>query len=104
MAQAPPRPPKMDRLAIQSRIKHLIVERLHLDGLVPEEIDAKAPLFETLGLDSVDALELVLGLEQGFGVKIASRGIDRQAFATVESLADFVSACLSAGSDEVAAR
>jgi acyl carrier protein len=94
----------MEASAIRSQIKRLIVERLHLDGLVPEEIDDGAPLFESLGLDSVDALELVLGLEQGFGVKIANRGIDRKAFASVTALGDFVAACLEKQARETSAR
>ena len=94
----------MDSAQIRSRVKRLIVERLHLDGLVPEEIDEQAPLFQTLGLDSVDALELVLGLEQCFGVRIANKGIDRRAFASVAALADFVAGCLEPSSSEIPSR
>ncbi|HEX9671101.1 MAG TPA: phosphopantetheine-binding protein, partial [Thermoanaerobaculia bacterium] len=51
--------------AIQSRVKRLIVESLNLDGMTPEMIDEHAPLFgDGLGLDSVDALELVVALER----------------------------------------
>ncbi len=94
----------MDVVEIRSRVKRLIVERLHLDGLVPEEIDEQAPLFQTLGLDSVDALELVLGLEQCFGVRIANRGIDRRAFASVAALSDFVAGCLDTSSNGIPSR
>jgi acyl carrier protein len=94
----------MESTEIRSQIKQLLVDRLHLDGLVPEEIDENAPLFETLGLDSVDALELVLGLEQCFGVKIANRGIERKAFASVAALAGFVRACLERQANETSPR
>ncbi|MFT7541965.1 MAG: acyl carrier protein [Gammaproteobacteria bacterium] len=45
---------------------------------------------EGLGLDSVDALELVLGIEQEFGVRIGNDEMDRSAFSTVSTLGDFV--------------
>lgn len=74
-----------------SRIKRLIVESLHLDGVRPESIGDDQPLFgEGLGLDSVDALELVVALEKEFGIKIKSQEMGREAFASVEALAGFV--------------
>jgi acyl carrier protein len=73
------------------RIKRLIVENLHLDGITPESIDVHTPLFgEGLGLDSVDALELVVALEKEFGIKIKSSEMDRQVFASVATLSAFV--------------
>lgn len=87
----------MDSAQIRNRIKHLIVERLHLEGLSPAEIGDDEPLFgEGLGLDSVDTLELLLGLEQEFGLKIQSDQIDKQAFRSVATLAEFVRARLAA--------
>ena len=80
----------------RTRIKRLIVERLNLEGLAPDEIEDEAPLLDSLGLDSVDALELVLGLEQAFDVKIAGKGLDKEAFASVATLADFVEHCVRA--------
>ena len=60
------------------RIKRLLVDTLHLDGLTPESIDPQAPLFgEGLGLDSVDALELVVALEKEFGLRIESHEVGR---------------------------
>jgi acyl carrier protein len=80
-----------DAEEIRARIKRLIVERLFLEGLDPEEIGDGDPLFgEGLGLDSVDALELVLGLEQEFGIKIKSQEVGREAFASVAALAEYV--------------
>lgn len=77
---------------LESRIKELIVDRLKLD-VSPEEIDSSEPLFgEGLGLDSIDALELVLGVEQEFGVKIEDEEVGTQALTSVESLARFVAA------------
>jgi acyl carrier protein len=73
------------------RIKRLIVDSLHLEGVRPESIEDDAPLFgEGLGLDSVDALELVVALEREFGIKIKSNEIGREAFASVANLAQFI--------------
>jgi acyl carrier protein len=76
---------------ISDRIKRLIVESLHLDGVRPETIEDEAPLFgEGLGLDSVDALELVVALEKEFGIKIKSQEIGREVFSSVSSLSQFI--------------
>lgn len=73
------------------RIKQLIVESLQLDGMTPEMIADDVLLWgEGLGLDSVDALELVVALEKEYGFKIENEEIDREALATVASLAVFV--------------
>ncbi len=83
--------------AIRSRIKRVIVEALHLEGLVAGEIADDAPLFgDGLGLDSVDALELVVALEKEFGVRIQSHEVGKEAFASVSTLAAFIDGCLAA--------
>lgn len=75
---------------LKERLKRLIVERLKLE-MDPGEIGDADPLFgEGLGLDSIDALELVLGLEQEFGVKIEDEEVGGEALASVDALADFV--------------
>lgn len=80
----------MDEATLRARIKRILVEGLALHGLEPASIGDQASLQEELGLDSVDALELVLGLEQEFGVKIQGKGLSRETFSSVESLARFV--------------
>jgi acyl carrier protein len=76
---------------ISSRIKQLIVTSLNLDGVKPEMIEDDAPLFgEGLGLDSVDALELVVALEKEFGIKIKSQELGREVFSSVASLSEFI--------------
>ncbi|HEX3553771.1 MAG TPA: phosphopantetheine-binding protein [Thermoanaerobaculia bacterium] len=73
------------------RIKRLIVESLHLEGMRPEMIEDEAPLFgEGLGLDSVDALELVVALEKEFDIKIKSQEIGREVFSSVSTLSEFI--------------
>ncbi len=75
---------------LRGRIKQTLVDRLKLE-IDPSDIGDSDPLFgEGLGLDSIDALELVLGIEQEFGVKIEDEEVGAQALASVESLADFV--------------
>ena len=76
---------------LKRRIRELQVERLKLDR-TPDSIGDAEPLFgpEGLGLDSIDALELVLGIEQQFGVKIENEEVGTEALGSVDRLADFV--------------
>jgi len=77
--------------ATREELKKLIVETLNLDGITPDVIDDDAPLFgEELGLDSVDALELVVAIEKTYGVKIADTDEVRVAFQSVASLSEYV--------------
>ena len=79
----------MDDLKL--RVKEMIIQRLKLEGMAPDQIDDQAPLFgEGLGLDSIDALELVLGIEQVFGVKIEDEASGLQAFKSVDALTAFI--------------
>lgn len=76
---------------LAGRLKEIIVESLNLEGTSPDSIADDEPLFgEGLGLDSVDALELVVALEKEYGIRIRSDEIDPQAFATIDSLSRFV--------------
>ena len=73
------------------KIKHLIIQRLKLVEMTPEMIETEAPLFgEGLGLDSIDALELVLGLEKEFGVVIPDAEVGKRVFQSVRTMAQFV--------------
>jgi acyl carrier protein len=77
-----------------AQLKALIVSTLKLDGVSPDDIPDDEVLIGSprFGLDSVDALELVLALEKEFGIKIGSSEESRQALATVNSLAAFIRA------------
>ncbi|WP_024784298.1 phosphopantetheine-binding protein, partial [Streptococcus mutans] len=71
----------------------VLIERLELEDIEPEEIDDAAPLFgEGLGLDSVEALDVVVGVEEEFGVQVPKQmGEEMQEkFYSVNSLADFI--------------
>jgi acyl carrier protein len=81
-----------DLAELRAKIKHLIVDRLKLE-VAPEAIEDQQPLFgEGLGLDSIDALELVLGIEQEFGVKVEDEEMGQEALSSVATLAEFVAA------------
>lgn len=76
---------------LKLRVKEMIIERLKLEGMTPDQIEDQAPLFgEGLGLDSIDALELVLGIEQVFAVKIEDEAAGMKAFKSVQALTDFI--------------
>ena len=73
------------------KIKGLIIQRLKLMDMTPEMIENDAPLFgEGLGLDSIDALELVLGLEKEFGVIIPDAEAGKKVFQSVRTMAQYV--------------
>lgn len=82
------------RDALLADLKTLIVEVLALEDIRPEEIETDAPLFiEGLGLDSIDALELAMGLEEKYGVIITDDPErNEKIFASVAALADLVAA------------
>lgn len=79
------------RQALSDRIRELLVESLRLDGLDPFAIDLDSPLFgDGLGLDSVDALELVVALEREFGIAIPSTEVDEESFGSVAKVVSLV--------------
>lgn len=79
----------MDSLIEQ--LKQRIIEILNLEDIFPDDIDSSAPLFgEGLGLDSLDALELVVMLEKDYSIKITDIEVGRKAFASITSMAEFI--------------
>jgi acyl carrier protein len=80
-----------DRNELISRLKTLIIESLQLEDIEPSDIDVDEPLFGNgLGLDSIDALELVVALEKEFGIIIPDEEVGKEAFASLNALTDFV--------------
>jgi acyl carrier protein len=74
---------------LRESLKKLICESLHLEDVAPADIEDDAALFgDGLGLDSVDALELAMEIENRFGVSISKDPDDRSAFASVAALAE----------------
>ena len=79
--------------ALINELKTKIIEALKLDGVTPEDIDADAPLFgEGLGLDSIDALELMLLLEKNYGIKLKNPAEGKEVFKSVRTMAEYVKA------------
>jgi acyl carrier protein len=72
-------------------LRSLIIKNLKLEDIMPADIDPAAPLFGSgLGLDSIDALELVVGLEKTYGIRIPDEEVGKEAFASVDALADYI--------------
>ncbi|MCK4258402.1 MAG: hypothetical protein KAX49_05455 [Halanaerobiales bacterium] len=79
---------------IKEKIKEMIIERLELD-IEPEEIENDAPLFdEGLGLDSVEGLEITVGLEETFDILIESDEPLTNEFYSIDTLAEFINSLL----------
>ncbi len=75
---------------LKTELKELIIGRLKLE-MGTDEIDDADPLFgEGLGLDSIDALELVLALEQKYGIKVEDEEVGKRIFASIDALAAYV--------------
>lgn len=81
----------MSQADLKPRIKKMLVDSLMLK-ISPEEIGDDTPLFspEGLALDSIDALELAVGLEKNFGVATPNADTAREAFVSVNTIAGYV--------------
>ncbi len=76
---------------LKYKLKEMIIEELQIEDLTPEDIEDDAPLFgDGLGLDSLDAVELVVQLQIYFNVKIQNIEEGRPALQSINTLADFV--------------
>jgi acyl carrier protein len=77
----------MEAADVRQKLKEMMVAELNLEGKSPADIDDAAPLFgEGLGLDSLDALQLAMAVEEHFGVKIPEGPEARPIFASVDAL------------------
>ncbi|MCG6943713.1 MAG: phosphopantetheine-binding protein [Deltaproteobacteria bacterium] len=80
-----------EQTGLVENLKELIIRTLRLEDVGPEDIVASEPLFgEGLGLDSIDALELVVAIEREYQVEIPDAEVGRRAFASIKALAEFV--------------
>jgi acyl carrier protein len=76
---------------LRRKLKELLIERLKFEDMTPDDIKDDDLLFAGgLGLDSIDALEIVVMLESEFGIKVKNESAARENFRSVASLADFV--------------
>lgn len=79
----------MEQLKLQ--LKQQIIEALNLEEMTPEDIENSAPLFgEGLGLDSIDALELIVLLDKQYGIRLANPAEGKAIFKSIDTIAQFV--------------
>ena len=72
-------------------LKKQIIDALNLEGLTPDDIDNDAPLFgDGLGLDSIDALEIIVILDKYYGIKLANAAEGKTIFRSINSIADYI--------------
>ena len=72
-------------------LKKQIIDALNLEEMTPEDIGNDDPLFgEGLGLDSIDALELIVILDKFYGIKLANPSEGKEVFKSVSSIAEYV--------------
>ena len=73
------------------KLKKEILNVLNREDITPEDIDTEGPLFgDGLGLDSIDALELIVLLEENYGVKIEDPKEGRKIFTSVRTMAEYI--------------
>jgi acyl carrier protein len=88
---------------LRTKIKQVLIDELHLDDMTPDQISDTAPLFgEGLGLDSLDALQLAVAIEDHFGVRVGDERVGKVAFASVDALASFIAENSSESSSKAA--
>ena len=77
---------------IKNDLKKYLIDDLHLEDVDPQDIADEAPLFgdDGLGLDSLDAVELVVLLQKRFGVLVKDMEEAKEAFASVNMLTEFI--------------
>lgn len=80
----------MEELILE--LKRCIIEALNLEEMSPDDIDTDASLFGDggMGLDSIDALELIVLLEKRYGIKLASPAEGMSIFKSVRTIAEYV--------------
>ncbi len=81
----------MEKKELTDELKQQIIEALNLEDMTPDMIDENGPLFgEGLGLDSIDALELIVLLDKNYGIKLSNPAQGKEIFRSVACIADYV--------------
>ncbi len=74
------------------KLKKEIIEVLNLEEVTPDDIDNAAPLFgDGLGLDSIDALELIVLMEKNYGIKLQDANQGKEIFKSINTMAEYIS-------------
>jgi acyl carrier protein len=79
--------------SLKKEIKTLIIDTLNIEDVGPDEVDDAESLFgedNTLGLDSIDALEIVMALQEEYGVRIDDRNQARFILKSIDTIAEFI--------------
>ncbi len=77
---------------LKATLKEQIIERLNLEDISVSDINDDTALFgEGLGLDSIDALELIVLMENDYGIELANPEEGKEIFSTINSMADYIS-------------
>ena len=78
--------------ALVQELKEKVIQALNLEDMTPDDIDANAPLFgEGFGLDSIDALELIVLMERNYGIKLKNANEGKDIFKSIQVMADYIS-------------
>lgn len=79
-------------MELKEELKNKVIEALNLDDLTAADIEDNAPLFgnDGLGLDSIDALELIVMLEKSYGIKIKDPKAGKDIFKSISTIADYI--------------
>ena len=81
----------MDAEELKLNLKKQVIEQLNLKDIKPEDIISSEPLFnEGLGLDSIDALELIVLLQQNYGLKLKTPEEGPKVFFSIDTMADYI--------------
>jgi len=78
---------------LKADIKNMIIETLNIEDVTPDDIEDNLPLFggeNTLGLDSIDAIELVMAVQRQYKVRIDDQNLAREVLKDVNSIAEFI--------------
>lgn len=76
---------------LKYELKQQIIEVLNLEDIRPEDIQDDEPLFgEGLGLDSIDALELIMILDKKYGIKLTNKNQSKAIFASIDTMAAYI--------------
>ena len=82
---------EQELVSIRAKLKELLVSNLNLEGVKPDQIKDDDPLFgEGLGLDSLDAVEIVVILQRHFNVEIKDMEKGREIFRSINTVANYV--------------
>lgn len=80
-------------MVLQQELKEKIIAVLNLEDVTPADIADDAPLFgDGLGLDSIDALELIVLLDKDYGIKLTDPKEGKTIFQSIDTMADYVTA------------